>query len=125
MSWDINNVVVVGRLTRDPELTHTPAGKAVCHFAIASNRGEEVSFFNVVAWNKTAEAVDEYLTKGKRCALEGRLEQRTWTGKDGKTRSEIEIVASTVQFLEPKTGAEEHTANEKEEEDAFAKELAK
>ena len=110
MSWDINHVVVVGRLTRDPELSYTQSGSAVCRFSIAVNRSsgqasegqeESASFFNVVAWNKTAEICKEYLSKGKQVGIDGRLQQRRWSGVDGVKRSNIEIVANNVQFFGP------------------------
>ena len=108
MSWDINHVVLIGRLTRDPELTYTQSGAAVCRFSIAVNRSsgskgenqeESTSFFNIVAWNKTAEICKEYLNKGKQVGVEGRLQQRRWAATDGTKRNNVEIVANTVQFL--------------------------
>ncbi len=110
MSWDINHVVVVGRLTRDPELKYTQSGAAVARFSIAVNRSsgargddseESTSFFNIVAWNKTAEICKEYLTKGKQVGIDGRLQQRRWSGNDGARRSSVEIVANNVQFFGP------------------------
>jgi len=110
MSWDINHVVVVGRLTRDPELTYTQSGSAVCRFSIAVNRtsgtgnegqNESTSYFTVVAWNKTAEICKEYLSKGKQVGIDGRLQQRRWANQDGMKRSTVEIVASNVQFFGP------------------------
>ncbi len=108
MSWDINHVVLVGRLTRDPELSYTPSGTAVCRFSIAVNRtsgpgtdddGSGTSYFNIVTWNKTAEICKEYLSKGKQVGIDGRLQQRRWEGQDGIKRSTIEIVATNVQFF--------------------------
>ncbi len=109
MSWDINHVILVGRLTRDPELTYTQSGAAICKFSIAVNRssgsggdtGDTASFFNIVAWNKTAEICKEYLTKGKQVGIDGRLQQRRWTGSDDTKRSTVEIVANNVQFFGP------------------------
>jgi single-strand DNA-binding protein len=110
MSWDINHVVIVGRLTRDPDLSYTQSGSAVCRFSVAVNRssgpaaeGQEdtTSFFNVVAWNKTAELCKEYLSKGKQVGIDGRLQQRRWSGTDGAKRSSVEIVANNVQFFGP------------------------
>jgi single-strand DNA-binding protein len=112
MSWDINHVVIVGRLTRDPDLTYTQSGSAVCRFSVAVNRSsgpaaegqeETTSFFNVVAWNKTAELCKEYLSKGKQVGIDGRLQQRRWSGNDGAKRSSVEIVANNVQFFGPPT----------------------
>lgn len=110
MSWDINHVVLIGRLTRDPELTYTQSGAAVVKFSIAVNRSsgsksenqeETTNFFNIVAWNKTAEICKEYLGKGKQVGIDGRLQQSRWTGQDGAKKSKVEIVANTVQFLGP------------------------
>ncbi len=110
MSWDINHVVIVGRLTKDPELTYTQSGTAVCRFAIAVNRSSSSSrdnqegntnFFNVVAWNKTAEICGEYLSKGRQVAIDGRLQQRRWEGADGVKRNTVDIVATNVQFFGP------------------------
>ncbi len=107
MAWDINHVVLVGRLTKDPELTYTQSGAAVCRFSIAVNRSSGSSaenenpanFFNVVAWNKTAEICNEYLSKGRQVGIDGRLQQRRWEGQDGAKRNTVEIVANNVQFF--------------------------
>ncbi len=108
MSWDINQVVIVGRLTKDPELTYTQSGAAVCRFSIAVNRSsgssranqeDTTSFFNIVAWNKTAEICKEYLSKGRQVGIAGRIQQRRWSSEDGGRRNTVEIVANTVQFF--------------------------
>ena len=114
MSWDINHVVIIGRLTKDPELTYTQSGAAVCRFSIAVNRSsgssrpggtdgsgqdDGTSFFNVVTWNKTAEICKEYLSKGRQVGIDGRLQQRRWNADDGARRSIVEIVANNVQFF--------------------------
>jgi single-strand DNA-binding protein len=112
MSWDINHVVIIGRLTKDPDLTYTQSGAAVCRFSIAVNRTsgggkpgsdsseqEGTSFFNVVTWNKTAEICKEYLSKGRQVGIDGRLQQRRWNADDGSRRSVVEIVANNVQFF--------------------------
>jgi len=112
MSWDINHVVLVGRLTKDPELTYTQSGAAVCRFSIAVNRSSgsssdsegNTNFFNIVAWNKTAEICNQYLSKGRQVAIDGRLQQRRWEGSDGIKRNTVEIVANTVQFFGPGRG---------------------
>ncbi len=109
MVWDINHVVLVGRLTKDPELTYTQSGAAVCRFSIAVNRSSgsssdsenSTNFFNVVAWNKTAEICNEYLSKGRQVGIDGRLQQRRWEGQDGVKRNTVEIVANNVQFFGP------------------------
>ena len=119
MSWDINHVVLVGRLTKDPELTYTQSGAAICKFSIAVNRssgssrgstgdGEgSANFFNIVAWNKTAEICNQYLSKGRQVAIDGRLQQRRWEGSDGVKRNTVEIVANNVQFFGPARGQSE------------------
>ena len=104
---NINKVVVIGRLTADPEIKFTPSGKGVCSFSLAVSKfkKDETSFFNVVAWDKTAEYVSTYLKKGNLIAVEGRLDQRTWE-KDGAKRSTVEIIAEKIQGLEKKPAAE-------------------
>jgi single-strand DNA-binding protein len=101
-----NNVTVVGNLSRAPELRFTPSGQAVANFGVAINRRwqnkqsqeweEEVSFFDVTAWQKLAENVAETCDKGDRVVITGRLEQRSWETQDGDKRSKVEIVADDV-----------------------------
>ncbi|RJQ31780.1 MAG: single-stranded DNA-binding protein [Actinobacteria bacterium] len=102
----LNRVILVGNLTRDPELRNIPDGTAVANFGIAVNRqfankaGEkEVDFFNVVAWRKLAELCNQYLSKGSSVAIEGRLQSRSWETGEGQKRSTVEVVADNVQFL--------------------------
>jgi single-strand DNA-binding protein len=103
---DINLVVLVGRLTRDAELKYTPSGMALSKFSLAINRRikqgdqwkDEANFFDVTLWGKTAENLNQYLTKGKQVAVEGELRQNRW-GQDGQTRSKVEIMAHSVQLL--------------------------
>lgn len=103
----INRVVLAGRLTRDPELRRTATGTAVTSFSIAiDNRGSRdaektTSFFNVVCWNQTAENVAKYVHKGSLVGVDGRLQQRTYEKNNVRT-SIVEVVAESVQFLEPK-----------------------
>jgi single-strand DNA-binding protein len=105
MSWDINKVIVVGRLSADVDLKYTPSGAAVARFGLAvggkpkNDGSDSVSFFNIVVWGKAAENCSNYLSKGKQIALEGRLEQRSWVAQDGSKRSTIEIIADRVEFL--------------------------
>ena len=107
MMASYNRVILVGNLTRDPELKYTPQGAAVCNFALAVNRqykgsdGEmkkEVSFFNIVVWGKVGENCGKFLKKGSSALVEGRLATRSWE-KDGQKRTVTEIVAENVQFL--------------------------
>ena len=110
MSWDINRVIIVGRLTNDVELKYTPSGMAIAKFGIAvggrpkQDGTDNVSFFNVVVWGKTGENCGTYLSKGKQVALDGRLEQRSWTAQDGSRRSVVEITAERVEFLGAPSG---------------------
>ena len=102
----MNRVDLVGRLTRDPELRHTTSGRAVCQISLAINRtftnqnGErEADFINVVVWDKQAENVSKYVTKGRLVSVEGRLQSRSYDDKDGKKVYVTEVVANNVQFL--------------------------
>ncbi len=112
MASDLNRVVLIGRMVRDPELRYTPNGTAVSNFSIANNRAytsggekkEMVSFFNCVAWGKTGEVIVEYCKKGQRIGIEGRLQQRSWEDQDGNKRSTVEVVIENFQFLTPKGG---------------------
>lgn len=100
-SRSLNRVVLIGNLTRDPELKYTPAGTAVCTFGVATNRSwttadgqtkEETQFHRIVAWQKLAELCGKLLTKGRKVFCEGRITYRTFTGKDGLQRTIAEIV---------------------------------
>ena len=103
MSNDLNRVMLIGRLTRDPELKYTPTGTAVANFSIANGRKfkdkEETSFFSVIAWGKLGELVCQYQKKGSQIAIEGRLQQRSWENDKCEKRSVVEIVAENVQFI--------------------------
>lgn len=105
----MNRAVLVGRLTRDPELRYTPNGVAVANFTIACNRpfknqqGEqEADFINGVVWRTAAENLANYMKKGNQIGVDGRLQSRRYDDKDGKTVFVTEVVAETVQFLETK-----------------------
>lgn len=107
-----NRVILIGRLTRDPELRYTANGSAVASFALAVDRtfrsasGErETDFINIVAWRGLGERCSEYLSKGKLAAVEGRLQIRSYEGQDGQKRTVAEVVADDVRFLSPKDGA--------------------
>lgn len=102
----MNRVDLVGRLTRDPELRHTSSGRAVCQINLAINRtftnqnGErEADFINVVVWDKQAENVSKYVSKGRLVSVEGRLQSRSYDDKDGKKVYVTEVIANSVQFL--------------------------
>ena len=107
----MNRVELVGRLTRDPELRHTPNGAATCNLTVAIDRlpdqnGNRVAdFIPVVTWNRQAENVAKYLTKGRLVAVEGRIQTRNYEDKDGKRVYVTEVLASNVQFLESKNSS--------------------
>lgn len=103
----MNRVVLIGRLTRDPELRTTNTGKNVVSFSIAVNKrfkpqdgSPDADFFRCTAWGSTADFVSNYLTKGRLIALDGRIEQRSWTDKDGNKRESVDVVAENVQGLD-------------------------
>ncbi|MCG9895726.1 MAG: single-stranded DNA-binding protein [Fimbriimonadaceae bacterium] len=102
----LNRVILIGRLTRDPELRTTGSGKSVTGFALAVDRrfkgadGQDVDFFDITAWGQTAEFVSNYLHKGRLVAVDGRLQTRKYTTKDGQERQAFEIVADSVQGLD-------------------------
>lgn len=110
----INRVVLVGRLTRDPELRTTTTGKSVCGFGIAVSKKikpqdgtPDADFFNITAWGQTAEYVSNYLTKGRLVGVDGRLQSRKYTANDGTNREVVEVVADNVQGLDrPKDDGE-------------------
>lgn len=106
-----NKVLLMGNLTRDPELRYIPSGAAVTTFSLAVNRvytnqaGEkkkDTCFIRVVVWGKMAEVCGEYLSKGSPIFLDGRLQSRSWVGQDGQKRNTIEVVADNIQFLRSK-----------------------
>ena len=98
----INKAILMGRLTRDPELRHTGSGTPVCSFSIVINSGsgenQTTDYINCVAWNKTAEFVSKYFDKGRMIAVIGRIQTRSWEGQDGKKNYATEVVASEVSF---------------------------
>ena len=105
----LNRIILMGRLTRDPELRRTGSGTAVTSFSLAVDRdfksqsGEkETDFIDVVAWRSTAEFVSKYFTKGRMAVVEGRLQIRDWTDKDGGKRRSAEVVADNVYFGDSK-----------------------
>lgn len=114
----LNRVVLVGRLTKDPELRFTPNGVACCNFTLAVNRtfanqqGErEADFINIVVWRKAAENVANFLKKGSLTGVDGRMQTRNYEGQDGKRIYITEIVAESVQFLEPKSSSSQQQQN--------------
>lgn len=103
----LNSVVLIGRLTKDPELRYTPSGKAVANMRLAVDRGtinqqgeRETDFIDIVVWEKQAETVANYLQKGRLVAVQGRLQIRQYTTQEGQRREKAEVVATTVRFLD-------------------------
>jgi single-strand DNA-binding protein len=113
---DLNKVMIIGRLTRDPELRTIPSGASVCQLGVATNyvytnqqsgqKVEQVEYHNVVLWRKLAEIANQYLKKGRRVYIEGRLQTRSWDSKDGTKRSRTEIVADNMIMLDSKGSSE-------------------
>lgn len=105
----INTAILMGRLTADPELRHTPNDIPVTSFTLAVNRSyvksgseRQTDFIDVVAWRSTAEFVSRYFSKGQLVAVEGSIQTRTYQDKDGNNRKAVEVVANNVHFAEPK-----------------------
>lgn len=108
MARSVNQVILLGNLTRDPELRQTPNGQSVVSFSLALNRAykdqsgewqEATDYIDVVAWGPLAERVSQYLTKGRRALVQGRLQSRSWE-QDGQKRSKVEVLANDVTFLD-------------------------
>lgn len=115
MARSLNKVQLIGNLTRDPELRYTPNGNAVCSFSLATNRNwttdsgekrEEADFHRIIAWNKLAELCSQFLVKGRKIYVEGRLSTRSWTGQDGTQKSTTEVVISDMILLDSKGGSQ-------------------
>lgn len=109
--YSLNRAQIVGNVTRDVEMRYTPNGQAVCSFSVATNRRwrdkegnnqEQTEFHNVVAWGKVAEIISQYVKKGHKIYIEGRLQTRNWEGQDGTKRNRTEIVMEDFVFLTPK-----------------------
>ncbi len=115
MARSINQVILMGRLTRDPEQRTTTTGKTIASFSIAVDRGgqeDAADFFNVTAWEKLGELVMQYLAKGRRVLVQGRLRQDSWDDKEtGKKQSRIEVVATDVTFLDGPNGGDSTSAS--------------
>jgi len=109
MAANINRVVLVGNLTKDPELRHTPSGTAVCSLRLAVNTRrkdgatgewtEKPNYFDITVWGNQGESCAQYLGKGRPVAVDGRLEWREWDAQDGTKRQAVEVIADSVQFL--------------------------
>ena len=140
MARSLNRVQLIGNLTRDPELRYTPNGNGVCTFGIATNRSwttdagekrEEVDFHRIVAWNKLAELCSQFLTKGRKVYVEGRLSTRNWTGQDGTQKTTTEVVIDDMILLDNRqSGSNQQSArtdenNEPEHEEVREEQPAK
>jgi single-strand DNA-binding protein len=115
MPSNINSVVIVGNLTRDPELRHTPSGTAVCKLRVAVNTrvkdstgnwSDKPNYFDVTVWGNQGESCAQYLAKGRPVGVDGRLDWREWDAQDGTKRQAVEIIADSVQFLGSRPDAE-------------------
>ena len=110
----MNKAILIGRLTRDPELRYTSSNRAVCQFTVAIDRPftnqstgqREADFINVVAWDKTGENVGKYMSKGRLIAVEGRIQTRNYDNNEGKKVYVTEVIASNVQFLESRNATQ-------------------
>ena len=130
----LNKMMAIGNVGTDPEMRYTPNGNPVTSFRLATGRSytasdgerrQETEWFTVVAWNKLAEQVNQYLVKGRRVYVEGRIKSHTWTGQDGQSRFRNEIIADRVLFLDrsPAGGANDEsgpTTMEGQEDPAIA-----
>ena len=110
-NMDLNKVMIIGRLTRDPELKNTPSGQSVVSFSVATGttwvdqsgqKQEKTEFHNVVAWRKLAEVIGQYLKKGSKVYLEGKLQTREWAGQDGVKKYRTEIIVDNMIMLDSK-----------------------
>jgi single-strand DNA-binding protein len=117
----LNKVMLIGNLTRDPELRYTSKGTAVCSFGLATNRSwtteqgekkEDVSFHRIVAWAKLAEICSQLLFKGRRAYFEGRLQTRQWEDQEGNTRQTTEVVISEMMILDSRQSSEENNKDD-------------
>ena len=114
MARGVNKVILVGNLGKDPETSYTPSGQSVCKFSLATSRSykdktgelkEETEWHNIVAWGRTGEICQQYLTKGRPAFIEGRIQTRSWEDKEGKKRYTTEIIASNMQLMDSKAGS--------------------
>lgn len=117
---DLNKAMIIGRLTRDPEVRTTPSGQNVASFGVATNltwkdksgqKQEKVEFHNIVAWRKLADIIGQYLHKGSKIYIEGRLQTRDWTGQDGTKKTRTEIIADNMIMLDSKGGGAPRATN--------------
>lgn len=126
MARSLNRVQLIGNLTRDPELRYTPSGNAVVSFSLATNRSwttetgekkEEADFHRIIAWNKLAELCSQFLTKGRKVYVEGRLSTRSWQGQDGAQRSTTEVIIDDMILLDKRPDSVSHVTEEAHQEE--------
>ena len=119
MARSVNQVILMGNLTRDPELRQTPSGQSVTSFSLALNRAykdqsgewqEATDYVDVVAWGPLAERVSQYLSKGRRALVQGRLQSRSWE-QDGQKRSKTEVLANDVTFVDSRSSGDSEGGN--------------
>lgn len=142
MARSVNQVILMGNLTRDPELRQTPSGQSVCSFSLALNRAykaqngewqEATDYIDIVCWGPLAERVSQYLSKGRRALVQGRLQSRSWE-QEGQKRSKVEVLANDVTFLDGRgegggsapaadTGASAPATSSKKKEDTSADDM--
>lgn len=122
----LNRVILMGRLTKDPELKQTPNNISVATFSLAVDRNyqsdkdnKQTDFINIVAWRHTAEFVGKYFTKGQLVAVEGSIQTRSYQDKDGNNRTAFEVVADQVYFAEKKQNGENKSQSESSAKDSF------
>lgn len=128
--YSLNKAMIIGNLTRDPEIRNTPSGQTVTSFSVATNfvwndqSGQQQSrteFHNVIAWRKLGEICGQYLSKGMKVYIEGRLQTSEWTGQDGAKRQRTEIIADNMIILTPKgSGANDANFNRNNEEEIIS-----
>lgn len=123
MARSLNQVILMGNLTRNPELRTTPSGQNVVSFSLALNRSyrdssgewqEATDYVDIVAWGPLAERVAQYMTKGRRCIVQGRLQSRSWE-QEGQKRSKVEVLANDVTFLDSRGPADSENVSQESE----------
>lgn len=127
MAKSINQVILMGRLTRDPEQRTTTTGKSIASFGIAVDRlgqDDSADFFDVTAWEKLGDLAVQYLSKGRRVLVQGRLRQDSWDDKDtGKRRSRVEVVATDITFLDGPSGSSSDGASRPQSSSSSSKDV--
>lgn len=131
---DFNQAVILGNLTRDPDLRYTPNGQPVASFGVATNRSwtdsegdkkEQVEYHDIVVWGKLAEICSQYLSKGRKVLVVGRLQTRSWESQDGSKRSKTEIIATDISFVDKVGSASKEVEDEQEKKEDNKKEPEK